>query len=251
MPTKDGTIRSDETLLALILLLKQKDGATVTELANEMDLAKSSVHRHLKTMLKHRYVVKDDNEYKLGLRFLDLGGFARARNDIYSEVKPVVKRLATETGEFVSFVTEEHGMGIFLYIEREGVPSDARVGKEVYLHQSAAGKAILSQIDEKRRKEIIDRHGLPRKTEDTITDRDRLLEELREIEQRGYSYVKGDHTSSLWGVGAPVIHPEGRLLGGITVAGPAYRLRGERIEEELPDFLLGKMKEFELQVTHF
>lgn len=248
---KEGVIKSDETLLTLLSLLKQKNGATVTELADDMDLAKSSVYRHLKTLLINRYVIKEGSEYKLGLRFLDLGGFARAQNDIYSEVKPIVSQLASETGEFVSFITEEHGMGVFLYIERQGVPSDARVGKEVYLHQSAAGKAILSQINKERREEIIDQHGLPQKTENTITDKDRLYEEIEGIQDRGYAYVEGDHTDSLWGVGVPVLHPDGRVLGGITLAGPSYRLRGERMEKELPELLKGKMKEFELQVTYF
>lgn len=247
---RENVIKSSETQLAIVSALKEFDGATISQIADELELAPSTAYRHVQTLKEHRYVVKDGDEYEVGLRYLDLGGYARTRFDSDEQVRSLVDKLANETNEFVSFIGEEHGLGYFLYINRQGVPSDARVGKLVPLHQSAGGKAILAELDEDRREAIIDRHGLKRKTEETVTDRETLATELENAVERGYATVEGDHTPSLWGVGAAVTRPDGSVLGGITIAGPAYRLRGERIEEEIPQLLLGSLKEFELQLTH-
>jgi len=249
-PTDDPKlIKSDETLLQIIDAIRANGGATVTEVASELGLAKSTVFRHLKTLEKHRFVSSEEFTYQIGLRFLELGVDAR-EGYYYEQIKPFIEDLANESGEFTGFLVEEHGLGRYIYLDRQGVPSDARIGERLFLNQSAAGKAILAHLDEERVHDIIERHGLPRKTEATITDKDELFRELETIRERGYSIVKGDHTEMLWGIGAPVLLYNERLIGGITIAGPSYRTDEEKIEYDLPKLLLGKLKEFELQVTY-
>ncbi|AHG02130.1 hypothetical protein HALLA_02140 (plasmid) [Halostagnicola larsenii XH-48] len=246
------TIKSDETLLSIIDVLYEEGGATVTEIADAVAVSKSTVHRHLATLQKHHYVAKEEYEYVLGFRFLDLGGHVRQRDPIYKNVKMTVKDIAEETGEFVGFLVEEHGLGTYIYSEwgSEGVGNDVRIGRRIHLHQSAAGKAILAHLPEERAATIIDEHGLPERTPQTITDREELEENLETIRDRGYAYAFDEHTEGLWGIGVPVHNVDGSIAGGLIVAGPTYRMRGRQLEDEFPEFLLGATKEFELNMSH-
>lgn len=246
------TIKSDETLLEIIDVLYEQGGATVTEVADTVDVSKSTVHRHLATLQKHDYVMKEDHEYALGFRFLDLGGHVRHRDPIHKQVKSLVRNIAEETGEFVGFLVEEHGLGTYIYSEwgSEGVGNDVRIGRRIHLHQSAAGKAILANLPEERAAAIIDEHGLPERTSKTITDREELERNFETIRERGYAYAHGEHTEGLWAIGVPVRDVDGGIAGGLLVVGPTYRMRGERLEDELPKYLLGATKEFELNISH-
>jgi DNA-binding IclR family transcriptional regulator len=249
---ESDTIKSDETLLAIIDVLYEQGGATITEIADTVNVSKSTVHRHLATLQKHDFVTKEANEYALGFRFLDLGGHVRHRDPVHKQVKSIVMEIAEETGEFVGFLVEEHGLGTYIYCEwgAEGVGNDVRIGRRIHLHQSAAGKAILAHLPEERITSIIDEHGLPERTSETITDRDELAKNLETICERGYAYAHDEHTEGLWAIGVPVHDLDGGIAGGLLVAGPTYRMRGEQLEEKLPEYLLGAAKEFELNMSH-
>ncbi|MFC6989722.1 helix-turn-helix domain-containing protein [Haloplanus sp. GCM10025708] len=72
------------------------DGARLTDLANELDLPRSTTHRYLATLLECGCVVKEGNEYQLGLKFLDIGGYTRIRKDVYKLVEPKVAKQPNE-----------------------------------------------------------------------------------------------------------------------------------------------------------
>jgi len=46
----------------------------VIELAEGLETGKSAVHNHLTTLQKHGYMLKTDDEYQFGLKFLEVGG---------------------------------------------------------------------------------------------------------------------------------------------------------------------------------
>lgn len=250
--TRSGGIKSDRTLFRIVENIRDEGSATVTEIASGMNVAKSTVHRHLTTLHDLGYVIRDGNEYRLGFRFLDLGIQARERREEYREMKTTARDLADETGELVSFVVEENGAGVFLYRERgdQGVESAAHIGKRVSLHSIAAGKALLASLPEERIAEIIETHGLPAETEKTVTDRETLMADLEEIADEGVAFSVGEHTVGLASVGAPVVSPEGEVIGGLSVAGPTHRMEDDRFNEEIPHQLLSRINEFELNITY-
>ncbi|WP_440767171.1 helix-turn-helix domain-containing protein [Natronorubrum sp. DTA7] len=53
--------------------MKETDVAGVTELADRLGLAKSTVHNHLLSLERHRYVVNEGGQYRLGLEFFNTG----------------------------------------------------------------------------------------------------------------------------------------------------------------------------------
>jgi DNA-binding IclR family transcriptional regulator len=245
-------IKSLGTAFAVVDALQALDGGQVTEVADRADLSKSTVHKHLNTLADHGYVVKEDDGYRLSFRFLDLGGYVRSQFPGANVIKPKIQELAEKTGEVAQCMTEEGGKAVVLYREagHNGVPTRTRTGKILSLHQTASGKAILSQFPEERVEGIVDRHGLSRATESTITDREELFEELAAIRERGIAHSYGESTRGLYAVAAPMMAPDDTVLGACVVSGPSHRMRGEPMNEEIPDLLLSVVNEVELNIAH-
>lgn len=255
MPTNPNrrTLATTETSLRVVNKLKELDGARVTELAEEMGLAASTVHSHLATLEKTEYVVKDGDVYRLGLRFLNLGEYVRQNNEYYSLAESKVDQLAEETGGRGHFIVEEHGRGIYVYTKsgEHAVETFSRDGRRLYLHQTAAGKAILSALPRERVWEIIDRHGLPQRTRNSITDPEELFEELEAVRERnGIAFNQEEQIRGLRAVGAPVQDANGAVIGALSVSGPTHRMKGERLREDIPDIVLGTANELELGIEY-
>lgn len=200
-------VKATETTLEIIDLLQDLDEAGVTELADRLALAPSAVHKHLSTLQEHRYVVKDGSKYQLGLRFLELGGYTRRQMEIYNTVRPKLKSLAEETGEKTNFMVAEHGRGIYIYrsMGTEAIQVNTYTGEVVYLHKTALGKAILAHLSKERVEEIIDTHGLPSGTDQTITEREELFEALAEIRERNVAFDDEERINGLRCVAVPIL----------------------------------------------
>lgn len=245
-------VSSVETSFSILEALKEEDGARVTELADSLSLAKSTVHRHLQTLLRNEAIVKEGDVYYVGLKFLEFGEYTRSRKEAFDLIETKVSELAEETQERVQFLVEEHGRTVYVYREtgQNAVRTDPGIGKRTNIHASAAGKAVLAHMPETRVEEIIERRGLPAMTEHTITEPDSLLADLEQVRERGYSMNNQENLEGLRAVGVPVRSDDGAVLGGLSVSGPTYRFNGERIEEGIPNLLLGAANELELNIKH-
>ncbi len=245
-------MKSDETLFAVVETLKELDGAGATAVADRLGIAKSTAHRHLTALERNEYVVKRGEEYRLGLRFLDLGGYVCTADEQYRMIRPKVRELAEETDELAQFIVEEHGRGVFVFRESgdKAVTTEARIGKRVPLHHTSAGKAILAHLPDERVDEILDARGLPSRTENTITDREELHADLDRIRERGYAFDMDEHIKGLWAMGAPIESPGGGVLGGLSVAGPTHRMKDDEFQDEVHGLLLGLVNELELNLTY-
>ena len=250
--TDPGTVQATGTAFDIIELLAREDGGRITEIASELGLAKSTVHRHLATLEELEYVVKEGGEYRISFRFLKLGEQTRKRTETYQMAREKVEKIADQTDERAQFVVEEHGKAVYVFgaTGEHAVQTNSEIGKYRPLQSMAAGKAILAFLPEERVEEIIDRHGLPALTENTITDEDELYAELEEIRERGYSINDQETIPGLRAIGVPIECPDGGVFGALSVSGPTHRVRGERLEETIPDVLLGTANELELDMKY-
>lgn len=233
------TLQTSTTTLNVIDALKQLDGATVTEMAGHLGLSKGGVYNHLATLRENDFVVKNNDVYNLSPRFILIGEHIRQESLLYQFGKEEIDNLIEETGEYAQLITERHGLGIVLYLQRgeKAIGSsypDQMERKPLGLHHLSAGKAILSQLPEKRVREIIDQHGLPQRTGNTITDETELFEKLETVRERGYAYNVEEEVGGLRAVGAAINGPDGEVLGAVSLSGPKSRMQGERFEERLP-----------------
>lgn len=249
--SKKTPVNATKTSFEIIETLKELDGAGVSELAEHLGKPTTTVYDHLQTLEELSYIVKDGNDYRVGVKFMDLAGYARQQMDIYQVGKPEVQNLAEQTGEHVNLMIEEHGRGIFLY-KAEGenaVHLDTYSGHRVYLQTTALGKAIMAHLPHDRVEDIIDEHGLPRITEHTITDRDDLFDELAEIRDRGYATDCEERVEGMRCVAAPIMK-NGDVIGAVSVSGPKSRMQGDQFTEEIPEKVLRTANVIEVNLTY-
>jgi DNA-binding IclR family transcriptional regulator len=244
----DGAIRTGARMLSVIEVLNEEGGAGVTTVADRLGIAKSTAHAHLQTLHERRYLVKRDGEYRVGLRFLDLGQAARGPWDEDGLIESKVEQLADETEMRAQFLVAEHGEAVYVYRStgKHSVPTDSRVGVRIPLHAVSAGKAMLAQFPEERVDKVVERHGLAAVTDNTISDRAELDAELERVRERGYARNDEESWKGVRAVGAPVLTPDGEVVGGLSVSGSAHRFR----PDEFSDLVMGAANEVELTMKY-
>ena len=234
------SVRTTQKTFDIVEALADRDAAGITELADELDMSKSIVHNHVSTLQDRGYVVRDGEEYRLSYKFLDIGGRRRQQLGIYQNGRPEIKKLASETGELVNLGVEERGKCIYLFQARgsEAVKLELNhTGAAENLHSTAIGKAILAHLPDERIETIVDQHGLPKRTEKTVTKYDALLDELEEIRERGFATDDEESIPGLRCVAAPIKTTDMNVLGAVSVSGPISRIKDRRWEDELPDLV--------------
>ena len=246
-----GGIESDETLFDIVEHLRQLDGAGVTELAEELGLAKSTVHGHLTTLRERGFVVKRSGRYELGLRFFEYGQYVRSQLEIVQSGTAVVAQLEEETREMVWLLTHQNGKAIYVY-GRSGdndIDIDTILGTRTHMHYNSGGKAILAHLPESEVRHVVDTHGLPARTSNTITDPERLLAELDRIREQGYALNLSEDLDGIHAVGVPLT-VDGEVQGALSVAGPAHRMPKERCEGDVLDRLRAATDEIDLTLAY-
>lgn len=245
------TIKSVEKTLHILEALKRLDGAGISELAGAVNMSHGSVHHHLMSLQKHGYVVKHNNEYFVGIRFFSLGGYARQKQELYRESREKIDELANQTTETARLVVEHRGHCITLY--QSSVPTSTAsiyTGFEERPHSTAAGKAILAAHPPDRVDEILEYHGLPERTENTITDEFELRAELETVRNRGYAVDNEECVEGLFCIADSIATPDGTVLGAISVSAPVDRIDTDGFVDEIAPLINNATGVLEISHTY-
>ena len=224
-----SVVRSVLKAVRILETVGSSRGITVTELAETLELPKSSTHDILSTLEQEGLIGKDHelNRYHLGLRLFELGNLALEDLEIRRVATPYLRRLNSELDETVHLTVLEDDE--VLYVEcfesTKRLRTYSVIGVRAPLHCTAVGKAILAGLPETEADRIIKQHGLPRFTDSTITETSALRVELEKITQRGYSIDNIEHEEGVRCVGAAIRDHAGSAVGSISVSGPTQRIR--------------------------
>lgn len=234
-PTAETTVTSFRVVVAL----EGRDDAGVSELAAELDLSKGAVHKHLTTLTALGYVVREGGRYRLSLAFLGLGTSVRARMEPYRAAHEPLENLADATGEVASLMVPERSRAVYVTrVSGDTVPThDRRAGEAVPLTASAGGKAILAYTPPDERERLLDERGLPARTENTITDRDTLEEELQTVHDNRLAHDRGELASDHHAVAAPITGADDAAIAAVSVSGPADRMTEKALSQDFPSIV--------------
>jgi len=217
--------KTTETSLTILDALRELNGATLSELAEYTSLATSTLHTHLHTLTRNEYVTQIDREYQLGLKLFHLGEDARSRDNRYRLARKAALELASKVTEGVNFSIEEYGRSIVLYDESSTPHHEKfQTGRYFDMHSSASGKAMLAEYPRERVREIVERSGMPRHTDNTITDIQNLFTELDQVADQGYAVNRQEEIAGLRSIAMVVNAPDGSVFGTLDISGPPYRL---------------------------
>ncbi|USK72119.1 IclR family transcriptional regulator [Peribacillus asahii] len=233
---RENMVKSVSRALDIIAILGTKQqGLGVTEIANQMDINKSSVYRILSTLVQYGYVEQNQetDRYKLGYKFLEISSKLLESIDLRTEARPFLKELEEETTEVIHLVVYDQGEVV--YIEKlEGnqlLRMHSKVGKRAPMHCTSVGKAILAHLPIQVVLNILDQKGMPVHTDKTITNQEEFLQELSKVREVGFALDLEENESGITCIAVPIFDHLGNIIAAISISGPTIRMTDERLEQ--------------------
>lgn len=194
----------------------------VSEISRLTELPASTVHRILNELAELDWVVRDQERgYVPGPQLLQLSGGVLEKADYSKLALDSMERLRDRTGLTVHLGLRAGDEAVYVakLDGRRAYRMRSHVGMLIPLHSTAIGKALLSRLDGEEVRAVLDRTGLPRMTDATITDRSTLTAELHRIRERGWSTDDGENEDHTRCLGAAVFDGTGRAIGGMSISG--------------------------------
>lgn len=229
-------VKSVDRALRIISLVSQnKDGLGVTELASQIELNKSSIYKILSTLVSHGFIEQDQTtkKYRLGYKYLELGSLLLDSIDLRSQARVYLEELERQTNEVIHLVVFDQGE--VYYIEKlegnETLRTHSKIGRRAPIHCTSVGKVILAHLTEQEVEAIIQKQGLPKHTENTITDKAAFLVELQKIYKQGYAVEIEENEAGISCIAAPIFDHLGRVTAAVSISGPTLRMTTERLHD--------------------
>jgi len=228
LPTSTYAVHSLERAASLLRSFSAAEPElTIGELARRNNLPRSTVHRLVVNLMRLGFLARDarTERYRLGLLLAELGTIALSRMGLREKARPIMVRLAEQTGEVVCLAVVERNRSMYVEVVegRHGLRLRATVGSSTPLHASATGTVLLAYMPEAEVRRLAVETGLPKLTARTITRIEPLLERLAAIRARGFSIDEGESEEGLTGLAAPVRSP-GVVVAALVIAGPGARV---------------------------
>ncbi len=204
----------------------------ITEISEQLGLYKSNVHNIVDTFVKAGYLEQnpENGKYRLGLKILELGNVISSNINFRKIIVPYMQQLADETKETVYLGIPSETEVIYLdsASPKNQLSTRSMLGVKAPLYCTGIGKAMLAFMPEETA-DAVSAKGLKKYTDQTITDRQALLDELALIRSRGYSTDNMEHEFGIKCVGMPVRGRKGQVIAGISISGPSLRFGDEQI----------------------
>jgi len=224
----------DRTLTILEVLAIHPKGLSISEISKATQLHKSTVHRLLATLAQREYVRQNQhNQYKLTLKIFELGGKLIEDLDILDIARPYLEQIMNQINEVVHLVKLEDND--IVYIDKvepnTTIRMHSRIGTRRPLYCTAVGKAILSTVDGDELEVMWEKSQAEPLTKYTITDLEKMKEELKLIRERGYSIDNEENEIGVRCVGISLLDYTKKACGAISVSGPVGRMTDQVIGE--------------------
>lgn len=230
--TEKSGVQSVERIFQLIeSLAAHPAGAGLQRLAQDTDLAKSTVHRLLASLVSLGYAAQDENgRYRLTLKMFELSSGIVNSMDIMDVAKVHLERLAQRTGEAVHLVIRDGQDIVYIYKTESGpMRMSSRVGLRSPLYCTGVGKAILATLPADEVTNIW-QHTTPQKlTTHTIVEFDALQAQLAEVRTNGYAIDDEENELGVRCVAVAIPGVGGRADSAFSISGLAPYMTPERI----------------------
>jgi IclR family acetate operon transcriptional repressor len=228
-----GVERALDTLE--LLAAAGPDGMTLTELAEQISVSKSSAFALLQTLVARGFAADSGarltRRYRLGMALAKLGDAAAVQSPLISLAMPVLHSVTDATGLTTRLVVPD---GPFAVVTaRVDAPGSVRfasyLGMREYPHCTSAGKALLATLPPEQARALALEAGMPVRTERTITDPDALLRDLELSAARGYTIDDEEDSPGVFCVGAAIFDRNGERVAALSGTGlklnrPTWRM---------------------------
>lgn len=217
-------------------------GISFGDLSAKVDLSKGTTHRLLSTLAFLGYVRQDaeTKKYNLGFKLVELGNRLLSQIDFRTEARFFLVDLAESTKETVHLVILDQNEVLYIdKVESNSNPTGLRMasmlGSRIPAHCSAVGKVLLAALPEKQLDRLVSSKGLPKQTENTITDLRKLKEHLELVRKNGYALDKEENEIGIRCISAPIYDQRGEVIAAISISAPVSRMKTHLLKKKLKD----------------
>ena len=209
---------------------------SLSEIMKRVNIPRQSLIRILNTLCDRGVLDRAEQRgfYRLGMKLLYLGNRLQDKITLRSVAWPFMQKLAEKTHKTIELSTLDRDQLILIeQIEgTEGVRLYSRVGGVYpYFHALAVGKIYLAHMNPEKRRNVLDKIGLPSVTEHTITNMDKLEVELLKVRENGYAFEDQELRKGVRRVTAPIYGFRNDLAGCIGIAATIFSFELEHRED--------------------
>jgi len=222
----------DKSLAILEVLSRENSPLSIAELSERLGIYPSTIHRILDTLRYWEYVEQDSHtqKYQLGLKVLELGMTKLQGMELIKEASSYLKELQNQSNETVHLAILEEGE--ILYLDKEessqSIRMVSKVGRRVPVHCTALGKVLLAYLDEEEQEKVLNEKRLSPFTENTITNKKKLREELSKVREQGFAEDREEHQKDVCCLAAPIKDHRGTVIAAVSLSVPAFRMKANK-----------------------
>ena len=234
---KDWIAGLDKGLALLQTFDEHNSRQTATQAGLRCGLSRTAARRYLLTLLHLGYVATDGKLFWLSPKIMRLGQAYLDSARLPRIVQPSLQRLAMNTQE-ISFVAVLDGYEL-VYVARNGptrsMNTSFALGARVPGHVTSAGVVLMAYLGEEAVDEWLATTRLPTFTAHTITDPQRLREEMARIRQQGWGMSEQQLDLAYRGVAVPLRDHRGQVVASLSVSMPIqFETAQEAVDRVLP-----------------
>lgn len=237
----------------LFYLAKTVGEVSLARLSKETGMNKATALRYLSVLESRGVVERRQGGWSLGLSLFELGSKVPVRALVVEKVRPILDRLARESGESSNLACLAGDSAI--YLDRAEANRSLRMrsapGDRLPLYCTGVGKAILSQLPEERIRAILGPGPLSRINETTLTEPEDVIREAQRARELGYGVDREEYEIGLTCYAMPLRLPGSDFAGAISISGPSARMRNPESKERFLSLLKAATQEALQAITPY
>ena len=204
--------------------------SNLTDLADELELSKPTIHRMIAALESEGLVTRDGSGFRLGSAIITLGAQALAGSNLRAIARIHLERLASESGETATLeIPAGNNMLILDEVRgRQLVGAHAEVGTQWPMYATSTGKAYLAALPDTELNVCVSAQRRQLTPATLVADND-LTSSCRAAAERGFAVTEEELETGYSAVGASVIGPSGRPVAALSLGGPSERMSGKRL----------------------
>ncbi len=223
-----------KALEVLNVIAKSAEPPRFTDILNELNQPRGTLHRHLTNLIEEGLVdVSHDGSYTLGLRLLTLAAGSWSQNSLRSVAEPHIRKLHEAVSETVHLGALS-GLEV-VYLDKleskQSVRMHSQVGNASPLYCTGIGKAILSVLPPEEFAEKAARFEYIQHTPTTLHTAALLTAEIEQIRGNRIAHDREEHEPGICCVAAGIGGVETGVYAGLSVTAPSFRVTRERMSE--------------------
>lgn len=200
---------------------------SATEVNEVLDIPKATAHRLCSELETRGYLLKKINgkSYMPGRRLHEMAVGVLSHTRFRAHRRAILEALSRQVGETCNIAYPD-GLRM-AYSERVETELALRLNfpleTRVPLHCTASGKLFLASLPIKKCKAVIAKLDLEKRTKNTITDREKLLEEVQFVRENNYSMDNEELFEGMIALAVPITDKTGRFYSSLAIQAPAFR----------------------------